>query len=409
MKKLNAAFVYLFANLVMGMAGKIIFTTHVIYRVNVVGLDPLQLVLLGTALEATIFIFEVPTGVVADIYSRRLSTIIGVALVGFGHMLEGARPMFSYALAAQVLWGFGWTFISGAFSAWITDEVGAEQVGALFLRSNQLALLGNALGIPVAVWVARQGIALPYLVGGALWVLLALFMLIFMSEEGFTRAPKEEREGWSSMFKTFAEGVNLVRGRQILVIYAIIGLFVGLYSEAWDRLSQPYLLETFAFPSLGSLELDAIAWFGILNGAFIPIGMLSNEIAKRMVDTGLQAALLRSLQWVYGLMVASMLAFTLTGNFYLAIAAALVFNGSRGVSFSLGHAWINHQVPSKVRATVLSMAGQIDAFGELAGGPVLGAIGRLRSLRAALLASALVLSPAAPLYRHIERIQQAED
>jgi DHA3 family tetracycline resistance protein-like MFS transporter len=408
MKRLNAAFVYLFANFIMGMAGKIIFTTYVIYRVDVVGLDPLQLVLLGTALEVTIFIFEVPTGVVADIYSRRLSTIVGVALIGFGHMLEGARPLFEYALAAQVLWGFGWTFISGAFSAWISDEVGVERVGALFLRSNQLALLGNALGIPVAVWVARQGIALPYLVGGALWVALAIFLLFFMPEEGFTRVPKEEREGWSGMLKTFSGGLNLVRGRRILMIYAVIGLFVGLYSEAWDRLSQPFLLENYTFPDLAGLDLDAIAWFGILNAIFIPVGMLSNELAKRMVDTARQSALLRSLQWVYGLMVAAILIFTLSGNFYLAIAATLLFNGARGVSFSLGHAWVNHQLPSKVRATVLSMTGQIDAFGELAGGPVLGTIGRLQSLRAALITSALVLSPVSPLFKRIEQIQEAE-
>lgn len=408
MRKLSATFVYLFSNLVMGVAGKVVFTTYVIYRVDVIGLDALQLVLLGTALEVTIFLFEVPTGVVADIYSRRLSIIIGVALVGFGHMLEGARPLFSYALAAQVLWGFGWTFISGALSAWITDEIGAEQAGAQFLRANQLALLGNAIGIPVAVWLAHQAIALPYFVGGALWVALAAFMLAFMPEEGFSPTPKEQRQGWRSLFSTFREGIDLVRGRRILVIYAVIMLFVGLYSEAWDRLGQPYLLESFAFPTLGGLQLDAIAWFGILNGAFIPVGMLANEIANRRVDTARARPLLRSLQGVYALMVACILLFTLSSNFYLSVAAMVIFTGTRGVSFSLAHAWLNFQVPSKVRATVLSMTGQIDAFGELAGGPVLGAIGRLASLRAALLTSALVLSPAAPLFRRIERLQEAE-
>jgi DHA3 family tetracycline resistance protein-like MFS transporter len=71
----------------------------------------------------------------------------------------------------------------------------------------------------------------------------------------------------------------------------------------------------------------------------------------------------------------------------------------------LTQAWINQQIESKVRATVLSMTGQIDALGELSGGPVLGSIGRLLSLRAALWASAATLSLTVPLYQRIRRLK----
>ncbi|MEX1248971.1 MAG: hypothetical protein WEA61_10870 [Anaerolineales bacterium] len=50
LKKLNAAFIYLLAMFVTGFTTKVVFTTHVIYRVQVVGMDALQLVLAGTAL-----------------------------------------------------------------------------------------------------------------------------------------------------------------------------------------------------------------------------------------------------------------------------------------------------------------------------------------------------------------------
>ena len=85
-----------------------------IYRVQSAGLDPLQLVLVGTVLEITVFIFEIPTGIVADIYSRRLSTIIGYFLIGLGFMLEGALPFFGTILLAQIVWGIVATFQSGA-------------------------------------------------------------------------------------------------------------------------------------------------------------------------------------------------------------------------------------------------------------------------------------------------------
>ena len=55
---------------------------------TVVGLSPLQMVLVGTILEISAFVFEIPTGIVADLYSRRVSVIIGFALVGIGFSVQ---------------------------------------------------------------------------------------------------------------------------------------------------------------------------------------------------------------------------------------------------------------------------------------------------------------------------------
>jgi DHA3 family tetracycline resistance protein-like MFS transporter len=221
-----------------------------------------------------------------------------------------------------------------------------------------------------------------------------------MGEHGFKPLPPAEREGWRSMFKTFQAGINMARVRPVLITFAVIGLFVGLYSEAWDRLAQPYLLQTFAFPHPFGIELSTIQWFGVLNVVFILMGIAANRLAQRLVDTSQGAAVLRALQTLYAGMVVAMLLFALTGGFYIAVAAMVAFNAMRAVTFPLTRTWVNQQIDSKVRATVLSMTGQIDALGELSGGPFLGAIG-LRSLRNALLTSALVLSPTVPLYQRI--------
>src|SRR3712207_543758 len=97
-------------------------TVASVYRIEVVGLDPLRLVLLGTALEVAVLVCEVPTGVLADTYGRRRSVITGFLLMGAGFALEGAVPLFWTVLVSQVIWGVGYTFISGALEAWIADE-----------------------------------------------------------------------------------------------------------------------------------------------------------------------------------------------------------------------------------------------------------------------------------------------
>ena len=51
--------------------------------------------------------------------------------------------------------------------------------------------------------------------------------------------------------------------------------------------------------------------------------------------------------------------------------------------------WLNEQITdSSVRATVLSISGQADAIGQAGGGPVLGVVGNLWGIRAALVAGA---------------------
>ena len=60
----------------------VVFTIIMVFQVETAGLSPLQLVLVGTALELSAFVFEIPTGVVADVYSRRLSVIIGIFITG---------------------------------------------------------------------------------------------------------------------------------------------------------------------------------------------------------------------------------------------------------------------------------------------------------------------------------------
>src|SRR5262245_8707966 len=89
----SALRVYLILSGVMAFASVLILTTLAIYYVVVVGMNPLQLVLVGTVFECAILLCEVPTGVIADTYSRRLSVIVGVFIMGGAFVLEGLVPL----------------------------------------------------------------------------------------------------------------------------------------------------------------------------------------------------------------------------------------------------------------------------------------------------------------------------
>lgn len=399
MKKLSPVSVYLAIALISGFSDRLVFTTSAIYRVQEVGLNPLQLVLAGTTLEITAFIFEIPTGVVADIYSRRLSVIIGIFLIGIGFAVEGLAPLFWLVLLSHVLWGLGWTFVSGALSAWITDEIGAERAAPVFLNSTRMLLLGSLLALPFSLYLANQSLAYPYLAGGLLRVLLAVGLILWMPETGFRPTPREERQGWADVINTARQGVGVMRRKPVLRAYLLIGLLLGLYSEGWDRLRDMYLLEQYQFPDLFGLSLGSVEWFVIITGFALLLGIAANGIARRLSMREGGFSLTGALQGLHALMVISMAGFVLTDHFLLAVLALLTFDAFRSVTFPLNDAWLNKHIPSNVRATVLSMTSQLDALGQAAGGPLIGLVGNLFSVRAAILSAAGILSPTVLLYR----------
>src|SRR5215813_14518494 len=72
----------------------IAYTIYGLYAVKAAALGPLELTLVGTIMELAIFLTEIPTGMVADLYSRRLSVILGLCIIGIGITLIGAVPTF---------------------------------------------------------------------------------------------------------------------------------------------------------------------------------------------------------------------------------------------------------------------------------------------------------------------------
>ncbi|MEE8558467.1 MAG: MFS transporter [Myxococcota bacterium] len=378
-------------------------TISAIYRIQEAGLNPLELVLVGTVLELSAFLFEVPTGVVADVYSRRLSVLIGFALTGLGFAVEASNPMLGTILLAQVIWGVGFTFTSGAAEAWIVDELGGRDVGRVFLRSAQISQLAALLGIVLSVSLATVFVALPMFVAGGLFVALSGILAFWMPETGFRPRPREERGSWSTMRRTLGVGVAAVRSRPALVLILLVALFTGTSSEPLDRLWEIHLLESFTFPDLWGL--DPVLWFGIINGAALLLGVGATELIRRRVDIEDPRAAVRVLLLLNGLLVASVLGFALAGSFFLAVAAYWGTRVFRRTTGPLLATWTNQQLESSVRATVLSMRTQADSLGQVVGGPALGALATWASVRWTFVSVALLLLPVQALYRRARRTE----
>ena len=368
-----------------------------LYLVQTAKLDPLQLVLMGTVMEAAVFLFEVPTGVLADLVSRRLSLGIGWLLQGGAWALVGATTDFGVILVAWVIWGIGATFESGAFQAWITDEVGPENVGRAFVRGTQAAYAGGLLGLLAGIGIATVDIRAAILGAGAITAAMGVVALTIMSETGFTPTGRQGRTRRRAMLETAGRGARLIRRVPALLLLVSATVFAGAATEGFDRLSEAHLLRDIGVPSfLGS---DPLWWFAALAIAGMVIGLVVANLLVNRVESPNAARMARVLFLLSALEILSGLGFALAGMFALAVATLLAYGLARSLVYPVYMTWLNQSIDDpSVRATVNSIASQADAIGQTAGGPVIGAIGKAISLPAALVSSALFVTPALALF-----------
>lgn len=186
--KLSAYKTYLLFSAITAMCFSLVATVMIVYHIETVHLNPLQLILVGTTLEVACFIFEIPTGIVADVYSRKLSIVIGVVLTGVGFILEGSISSFVFILAAQIIWGLGSTFISGSVEAWIAEEEKDKDLDKIYIKGAQAGQIGSVIGIVLSTVIANFSVRLPIIVSGVLFIILALFLWLYMPENNSTLA-----------------------------------------------------------------------------------------------------------------------------------------------------------------------------------------------------------------------------
>lgn len=377
-----------------------IFTVNLLYYILVAKLDPLQLVLVGTALEAAVFVFEVPTGVVADAYSRRTSVILGVFLIGTAFVFNGLWASFWPIMAAQVLWGLGHTFTSGATQAWISDEIGDENAGLAFIRAARWDHWGNIAGITASVFLASVSLRAPIIAGGALFLLLGFYLVLRMPEDGFQPTKIDRWQRWQHLKGTWKGGWSMLRVRPALFGILAVGFLFGFYSEGYDRLWQAHLLERFSLPHLAWLsewafsgEMITVIGFAILKVVMSLFTIFTTRLVEPRLHHPRMKALVRLL-WACSVFLVVLLAlFALAGNLWLALTTVVLIGVIREVTYPVYNTWVNHRLEPKYRATVMSISSQVDAIGQIGGGPIVGVVARNKGIPTGLLASSLMLFP----------------
>ncbi|WP_191689710.1 MFS transporter [Sporosarcina gallistercoris] len=384
----------------------LIVTVNLLYQVYTVKLDPLQLVLVGTVLELTVFLFEIPTGVVSDLKSRKLSIVIGYILIGVGFLIEGLFPYFSAVIVAQVVWGIGYTFTSGARQAWIADEIGEERASEAFVRGAKMENLSQVIAIPLSIAIGYMMIRLPIIIGGLCTVGLAVYLMVAMREENFKPLKRETQlTGWGSMKDNLQQLIVQFKVSVVMRTLILIALFVGFYSEGFDRLWVSHLLEVV---NLSSLTQEKLV---ILTGGIQFVVVLVSFTALHVVN---RSTIHQNLNQIYLVLfmaslviILSLIGFATSTSVLVLLGFFIMIQVTRTIMYPLEDIWLNKIIPdSSTRATFFSVKGQADAIGQIGGAPLIGLVATRYTIKTALIVSAILLTPVLYFYRILLKRKQ---
>jgi MFS family permease len=339
-------------------------------------------------------IFEVPTGVVADIWGRRASYLLGAATLLVSTLLYLGMwylraPLWGWAVAS-VLLGLGFTFFSGATEAWLVDALQAsgcrDHLEEVLARSQSVAGAAMLTGSVAGGFIAQlTNLGVPYAVRSVLLGLTLLVAYLAMKDLGFT---PDHSQG------------PLQRVRSVL--RASLDNGWRKPPVRWLMLSSPFTMgvRIFAFyalqPYLLQLYGDERA-FGIA-------GLAAAIVAGSEIVAGLIAPRIRRLfrRRTVGLILSTTISAVclaligLTSSFGLAITLLIVAELADSGTRPMRQAYLNDLVPGSQRATVLSLDNLLGSAGGVVAQPALGRVADLNGYGTAYVVGAAIQLGALP-------------
>lgn len=351
------------------LAASLIWGVNTIFLLDA-GLSNLEAFAANACFTAGMVLFEVPTGIVADMRGRRLSFLAGILTLIVTTLLYVLlwylNAGFWWWAVVSMLLGLGFTFFSGATEAWVVDALGATGYAGpmerVFGRAQVATGIGMLGGSVTGGYLAQVGnLGVPFLVrAGVLAVVFAL-AIVLMHDIGFTR--QRDVRPIAAVRQLVSDSIEYgwrVPGVRDLMLAAPWTGGVGIF--AFYAL-QPYLLELYGDPTAYGVAGLAAA---IVAGAQIAGGIAAPLLGRRSR---------RRISTLLMLQAASVTTLVLVGAiaaFWPVIALIAIWGLAFAASTPIRQAFINERIPSQQRATILSFDSLMSSTGGVAVQPTLG-------------------------------------
>jgi MFS family permease len=350
------------------------------------GLSLGQVMILMSTYGISLLIFEIPTGVLADRFSRKWSLAIGALLQAMVGAIILSTSFYPALLGAYVLVGVGVAFLSGSGEALIFDFLKQEgregEVQRVFGAGLSWFHVGGVTGaITAGLLVARFDLSAAVLAHTILF-LAAAGVALWLDEpktlndqRNAARSASFRSQSIGLLTDTRSSFGIVARSRPVKALIAV-GLTVSIVSSlAQIPFSQPLLVEFGLHP-----EHVAYVWASFSAAAAI-VAALSARLSR----------LLHGDERRFILVIAALMVLGLVGMVNAPVAAVaiasliLMFVIASGLAPPFLNTGINRRIPSEHRASVLSIWSMAFGLVSFFAAPLFGFLADGYSLHTSLL------------------------
>src|SRR5918996_1670157 len=275
--------VYLILLLLHTLAASFIWGINTLFLLDA-GLDNVQAFAANAFFTAGLVLFEVPTGVTADIRGRRFSYLLGTLTLATTTALylwlwKASASFWAWAVVSMLL-GLGFTFFSGAVQAWLVDALKASgyegQLDAVFAKGEIVEGVAMLTGAVAGGYLAQvSNLGTPYMVRVVILALTFVLAFALMRDVGFT--PKRAGNPVSEVKNVLAGALEYGLRNPPVRAVMIANIFTDGVSIYAFYAMQPYLLQLYGDPKAFGVAGLAAA---IVGGAQIGGGLLVPHLAR---------------------------------------------------------------------------------------------------------------------------------
>jgi MFS family permease len=336
------------------------------------GLSMKQVFLLQSLFSLAVIVLEVPTGYFSDIFGRKKSIIIGGILATIGFFVYSQSYTFFGFLWAEIILGFGISFISGADSAMLYDtllEKGRElEYKKAEGRGSSIGLFSESIASVIGGFLALVSLRFPLYCDTAITFLVIPVALTLVEPE--RRKLESTESSLKSMLRLIKFSLHDHKEVKWLIIYSALA---GASTLTMFWLIQPYLLAT-----------KVPLWlFGIVLAIMLVTASFFSWNAHKVEKIlGRKKSLIM-------LIILPALGYFLLSSFWFvwSLVFILLFYVARGINNPVISDYINGLISSDVRATILSVKNLVGRLIFSLVGPIIGWVNDIFSLKAALLSA----------------------
>ena len=298
----------------------------------------------------SIFLLEVPTGLVADIFSRKTSLLWGLTAHSIGAFTYYLSHNFQFFIIAEILAALGQCFISGALEAWVKESLEQENyqvdLTKVFIHGSIVrhvsALTGGALGALLAL----NNIRSVWLYVGILFLLsIPLFYKLLIEKQSINKRSSTniEQRAKIIILNSWRHGIRNIEVRRLVLMSA--GYLFAC--QAMNMLWSVFTEQNFSSSWRG-------AWWVIMS-LFIILG---GVLAKHLNHGGRSDKQIM----IVSLMVTglSLIVATATGNPIIIMIGFLVSEIGRGAYAPANQGYLQKNIPDTERATITSFKSMIE-------------------------------------------------